>query len=223
MTLFELFGLLRKHLVLLIVLPIITGVIATGYAMLMPNVYTASTTMYVLQKNGIDPQQQQQQQQDINTQDLSLSSMISNDVATIMTSSRVRKDVAEKLGVASIGGYSLAVSNESSSRVITLSVTGRDPQMAADVANAVVEDVNKVAAEIMNIESVNVIDPATAPIGPSGPARKRYIAVGALAGLLAAVAIIVLMDLLDTRVRDGSEAEEIVGVPVVGHFPLIEE
>jgi len=122
MTLFELFGLLRKHLIIVIALPIIAGIIAAGYAMLMPNVYTASTTMYVLQKNGMDPtqQQQQSQQQDVNAADLNLSSMISNDVATLMTSSRVRKDVADKLGVASIGGYSLNVSNESSSRVIPL-------------------------------------------------------------------------------------------------------
>jgi len=95
--------------------------------------------------------------------------------------------------------------------------------MAADVANAVVEDVNDVAGEIMNIDSVNVIDPATAPGGPSGPNRRLYVMTGAMAGLFAAVAIVVLRDLLDTRVRDGNEAEEIVGVPVVGHFPLIEE
>ena len=48
MTLFELFALLRKHLALVIALPVVAGIAAFVISMFMPNEYTASTTMYVL-------------------------------------------------------------------------------------------------------------------------------------------------------------------------------
>ena len=72
-------------------------------------------------------------------------------------------------------------------------------------------------------ESVNVIDEAEAPAGPSGPSRALYVAVAFLAGLFAAVAIIVLMDMLNTRVRNAEDAEELLGIPVIGWIPMTKD
>ena len=99
-------------------------------------------------------------------------------------------------------------------------MTGGEPRAVAEVANALAESVGDVAREVMNVESVNVIDEASAPTAPSGPNRPLYIAVGLMAGLFAAVAIVVLMDMLDTRVR-GDEIVELLGVPVIGRIPLV--
>ena len=216
MTLLELFGLLRKNLLLVILLPIIAGVGVYIGSLFLPNEYTASTTMYVLSRDD-DPTKTS----DITQSDLSASQMLTSDVATIMKSDRVERDVAEQFGLTNLKGYKLNVTNSTTTRVLSLAVTGRDPQMAADIANAVVADTSKVAQDVMRIQSVNAIDSAIPPANPSGPRRLLYAAVGALAGFFLAVAIVVLRDMLDTRVRSGSEAEEIVGVPVVGHFPAI--
>ena len=59
------------------------------------------------------------------------------------------------------------------------------------------------------------------PHQPSGPNRKLYIAVAALAGLFVAVAIVVLLDMLNTRVRSVDDAVELLGVPVIGRFPVV--
>lgn len=213
MTLFELFALLRKHLVLVITLPIITGVITLVVAILMPNEYTASTTMYVLSREGLD-------EVAVTQSDLSAGQMLTNDVATLMKSERIQKGVAEQLNMQSLDAYKFKVTNSSTTRVITLEVTGKDPVLAADIANATVKEVSRVASDVMKIESVNVIDAATVPTAPSGPRRSMYTAIGILAGLFFAVAIVVVRDTIDTRVRDGEEAEELVGVPVVSHFPV---
>ena len=113
-------------------------------------------------------------------------------------------------------------SSSTTTRVITLSVTANDPRNAAEVANALVEATSRVASEVMQIEAVNVIDSAKTPTVPSGPRRTLYTAVGFMAGLFAAVAIVVIQDMLDTRIRNGQDVEELVGVPVVGHFPAVE-
>ena len=143
-----------------------------------------------------------------------------NDVAKILKSDRVSRDVADQLGLRDLGDYDISVDNTSTTRVVTLSVTGTDPVMTAQVANAFVTDVSSVAQEVMNVQSVNVIDSAATPTVPSGPRRALYTAVGFLAGLFIAVAIVVAEDALNTRVRNSEEVEELVGLPVVGHFPV---
>lgn len=213
--LLELLRLLRKHLVLVILLPLATaGVVAVG-SIFLPNEYTATTTMYVLSKSD-------DQQVPLTQSDLSAGQMLTNDVATILRSDRVKHDVAQQFGLESLGAYSLSVTSSTTTRVITLSVTGNDPRNAAEVANALVEATSRVATEVMQIEAVNVIDSAKTPTVPSGPRRTLYTAVGFMAGLFAAVAIVVIQDMLDTRIRNGQDVEELVGVPVVGHFPAVE-
>jgi capsular polysaccharide biosynthesis protein len=106
--------------------------------------------------------------------------------------------------------------------MITLSVTGKDPELTAKVANAIVKDTSDVAIEVMDIKSVNVIDEATAPTAPSGPRHLMIGAVGAAAGFALAFAIAFMRDALDTRVRSGEDASNLIGVPVVGHFSKLE-
>lgn len=215
MTLFELLALLRKRIRLVVLLPVAAAIVVAIGSSFLPNEYTTSTTMYVLSLK-------EDTEDAVTQQDLSLGSMLTTDVSTILNSSRVRNDVAQELGLPNLNGYQLAVSS-ASTRVITLTVRGYDPEMVAKVANALVEDTSKVASQIMNIESVNVIDEAAVPTGPSGPRRTMYVAVGFMAGLFAAICIVVIMDMLDTRVRSGSDIEELVGVPVIGHFPVVEK
>lgn len=215
MTLVDLLAQLKKHLLMVIILPIITGLIVFGVAWFLPNEYTAATTMYVLSRND------DVEREGVTTQDLSLGQMLTSDVSTLMQSDRVKKDVAESVGLQNLDSYKFSITSSTTTRVITLAVTGKNPEMTAQVANATVATVSQVASEVMQIQSVNVIDPASVPTVPSGPRRLMFTAVGVFAGLFLAVAIVIIRDMLDTRVRNGGEAEQIVNVPVVGHFPAI--
>ena len=217
MTLFELFALLRKHLALVIALPVVAGIAAFVISMFMPNEYTASTTMYVLSRDDAATTTA------VTQQDLNAGQMLTNDVATLIKSDRVKRDVATKVGLAELKGYKFNVTSSTTTRVITLSVTGTDPEMAALIANSTVEEVSSVATDVMKLQSVNAIDAATPPTNPSGPRRLLIGVVGCLGGFMLAVAIVVLQDMLDTRVRSGDEAEAIVGVPVVGHFAAMDK
>ena len=82
-------------------------------------------------------------------------------------------------------------------------------------------NVSDIAREVMGIEAVNVLDSAQVPTQPSGPRRLMYVAVAFMAGLFLAVAIVVLADTLDTRVRNADEIATLIGVPVVGRFPAM--
>jgi capsular polysaccharide biosynthesis protein len=75
----------------------------------------------------------------------------------------------------------------------------------------------------MQVESINVIDEAKVPEKPSGPHRALICAIGAIAGLFIGIAIIILQDLLDKRVHNDDEVQELLGVAVLSHFPVVEE
>lgn len=216
MTLLELLHLLRKHLRLVVLLPVACALVMGVYSYLfMSNTYTASTSMYVLALN-----QDATASTSLST-DLSASQMISNDVSTLLTSDRALAETAEDLALEDLDDYDVSVTSETTSRVIGLTVTGPDPQTAADVANHLVANVSGIAQEVMSIESVNPIDQATAPEAPSGPNRPLYVAVALMAGLFLAVAIVVVEDMLNTKVRGQEEVEELLGIPVIGRIPAM--
>ena len=77
MTLLELFQLLKKHLKLVITLPVVCA-IAMGIVSFaaMDNTYTATTSMYILAKTDDSGQ--------MSYNDLSASQMLSNDIATLL-------------------------------------------------------------------------------------------------------------------------------------------
>ncbi len=213
MTLLELLQLLRKHLKIVVLLPIACALaMALASVLVMRNTYTAQTDMYVLASS-------EGESGGALSSDLSASQMLTNDVAQLLKSDRVMSDAAEDLGLPNLNAYDITVSSESTTRVITLSVTGAAARGAANVANALAKNVSQVAREVMNVQSVNVIDEAPVPEAPSGPNRPLYIAVAFMAGLFLAVAIVVVLDLVDTRVRTSEQVEELLGVPVIGRIP----
>lgn len=216
MTLLELLGLLRKRLALVVALPLVCALVTGAYCFLMmSNVYTATASMYVLAQN-----ESSQDSANLST-DLNASQMISNDVATLLTSDRVLDETAQDVGLEDLDAYETSVTSETTSRVIQLSVTGPDAQTAADIANGMVDNVSAIAREVMSIESVNLIDAATAPASPSGPNRPLYVVVAAMAGFFLAVAIVVVADMLNTKVRNQEEVEELLGIPVIGRVPMM--
>ncbi len=212
MTLRELLDLLKKHLRLVIALPVVFALVVGIYGFaFMRNAYTATTSMYVLAKAGTS--------NTVSSSELSASQMLSNDVAKLVDSARVKNDTAAALGMKSLAGYKSSVSSNTTTRVINLSITGADPEVAAQIANAMASSVSSIAREVMSVESVNIVDEAIAPTAPSGPNRPLYVAVAAVAGIFVAVAIVVLRDMLNTKIRTQEELEELLDVPVIGRIP----
>ncbi len=215
MTLLELMKLLRKHLRLVIVLPIVcalaTAVVSWGF---MADQYTATVSAYVLQKSD-------QTNSSTSYSDLNASQMVANDVAQLAQTQDVKDKTAEKLRVDSLKDAKISVTSSTTTRVIQLSVTTTDADSAAVVANEYVETISEIAQSKMGLQGVNTIDSAKTPTAPSGPNRPLYVAVALLAGLFLAIAIVVVMDMANSRVRNAEEAEELLGVPVIGRIPKI--
>lgn len=214
MTLLELIKLIRKHLALVVALPIVCAVATAAFAWLaLPNQYSSSVSMYVLTKASAEGS--------LASTDLSASQQLANDVATLITDERVAEDTASALQMDSLMGYKISVASESTTRIVTLTVTGESAQSVAIIANQLAATTDSVAQEVMDVQAINAINEAKEPAAPSGPPRAMYTAVAFLAGIFLAVAIVVVIDMVNTRVRSAEEAEELLGLPVIGRIPTI--
>lgn len=91
MTLLELFALLKKHLKLVISLPIACALATAVFSWaFLPNTYTSTVSMYVLTRANENTSV-------LTSTDLTASQMLTNDVATLIKSDRIESDTASKL------------------------------------------------------------------------------------------------------------------------------
>lgn len=220
MTLLELLQIIQKHLKLIIIIPIVFAIASVVFCWaVLPNTYTASVSMYVLTNSSLSADASVAT---LST-DLSASQMITNDVSELIQSERVLSDTATNLGMEKeeLRSYSIGVTSASDTRLITIEVTGDTPSSAAAIANGLANTTNTVAQEIMDIKAVNVIDEAAIPTSPSGPNRALYVMLALFAGIILAVALVVFMDMVNTRIRKPEEIEDLLDIPVIGRIPLI--
>lgn len=218
MTLLELLQLMRKRWYLLVVFPLVLGIAAGVYCWgFMSNDYTSSVSLYVLSKS------EDSSTNSPSSSDMTASQQLANDIAVLAETNRVTEATAHELGMDNLNGFDVQVSSATTNRVITLSVTGKRADSVALVANQLAQETADVAVEVMDLRAVNIVEQAQVPTSPSGPNRLMYTAVAVLAGLFIAIAIIVLLDLLDTTVKTNEELEEMFGLPVLGNMPTVKK
>ena len=67
--------------------------------------------------------------------------------------------------------------------------------------------------------NAELVQPASSPTVPSSPRPKRDAALAAALGLLLGIALAILIERLDRRLRDPKEVEEVIERPVLGAVP----
>lgn len=220
MTLLELFGLIRRNIKLVVILPVVCGVLAAAFCWgFMSNVYTAETSIYALTTTS----DRSNVNQGITSSDINASQQLANDFAELAGNQQIQLKAASSLGMDNLNGYSVKVVSHTTNRVIKLDVTGKDPESCARIANALATEIGDTAVEVMGVEAVNVISKATTPEVASGPNRKMYLLVAILAGLFVAIALVVLKDMLNTTIRTDEDIDELLDLPVIGHMPIVDK
>lgn len=213
--LYEVFGLLKRKFVPIILIGILCSMAVGAYSFLfMKDEYTANVSMYILMKED-------NSEESVTYSDMNASQMLVNDISDLAFTARVQNETIRALNLESLDEYDIHMTGEADSRVVTMSVTGQNPQSAASVANSLVSNISEVATEVMDVDSVNVIDNAETPKKPSGPNRPKLILLGFLVGLLGSACIFVFSSVLDTRISSFNQVENIIDVPVIGRIPTM--
>ncbi|MDR2673126.1 MAG: lipopolysaccharide biosynthesis protein [Coriobacteriales bacterium] len=216
MTLLDLLQLLKHKWFLVVLFPLLFAGLTAGYCWgFLSNDYTSSVSLYVLSKA------ESENSPTVTSGDMSASQQLANDIAVLAKSNRVINATIETLGMTTFRGYKIEVTSATTNRVITLSVTGKKPEAVAQIVDELAIQTANTAVGIMDLKAVNIVDSAQIPTEPSGPNRVLYTGVALLAGIFAAIALIVFLDLLNTRVKNPEEAEELLGLPILGRMPAL--
>ena len=120
---------------------------------------------------------------------MSASQMMATDAATLLNSDIVKHDVASQFG-SRFYDYSLHVTSSSTTRIITLSVTGTDRENLSKVANDVFDTAQSYAKDDMGIETFEKLSETTPHL--AGPNRAMFALIAAVVGFLISTTIIVV-------------------------------
>lgn len=221
MTLLDFIRITRANIILLVVGIIVGGLLGYGATLVQPKTYAATSSGYVTLGKGDD------------STNGSAGDILSGDAAAqskakaylpLITSAPVAQKIAgttkTNLDAASIPGH-LSASVEDGSTILRVQATADSPEDAVELANASLKATADTVNDIDGSQSMRVIplDDAQKPGSPIAPSLKKYVLLGALAGLVVVYIVVFMRRFMDVRVRTTSDLEEATGVGVLGVLP----
>lgn len=203
----------QKLIIVLTTLVFTAGALMYSLFIATPK-YNSTTRVYVVN--------QKKDNQAITTQDVQLGTLLVKDYKEIILSNSVMSDVVAKNKLQITPGElakKISVDAPKDTRIISITVTDKDPQKARDLANAVREVSADKIKEVTKIEDVTTLEQAEAALTPSSPNVFKNSALAALLGLILAVGGVVLIELMDDRIKRPEDIEETMDLVLLGVIP----
>lgn len=209
----------RLGLITLLVSLSITIAAVLSFLVLTP-VYETSTEILVNQ-NPVEPGQ-------LVNQDIQTDLQLINTYSGIIKSPFILDQVVEKMNLNMTADEltkKITVDNLEESQIVTISVQNEDPAVAVDLANTTAAIFENDVKKLMNVDNVKILSPAILKGNPEAisPNPMLNMAIGAVIGLLLGAGTALLLEYLDTSLKDQQDIEEILGLPLLGCISPITE
>ncbi len=212
--LMEAAGLLWHRMWLIVLCALLAG--AAGFILsrfVVTEQYRSTTKIYVLNR---------QNDNTLTYSDVQLGTQLTKDFLELIKSRYVVEQVIaawelpysyEKLA------RKIDVSSQTDTRIIAITVTDEDPQMAQQLADEVRRLASERIKSVMDIQAVNVVDEANLPDHPASPNVGRWTVFGALIGAFLCIAIVLIHFMLDDTVKTADDIEKYLGLSTLGMIP----
>lgn len=216
--LMEIFGLMLHRLWLIILCAVAAG--AVGYAVsrfVLTEQFESTTRIYVLNRQNDDM---------LTYSDVQLGTQLTKDFAQIIKSRYVLEQVIDVCGIEDTSrtlASRVSVETQSDTRIITITVTDKDPAMAQYIADELREASAERIMNVMDIQAVNVVDEANLPTAPSAPSVAKWTAIGFLLGAFFCMAVVLIQFLLDDTIKTSDDIERYLGLSTLGMIPMRED
>ena len=204
----------RKFLI--VVTAFVIAIIALGYStFIIKPTYTSSTRIYVVNRQPGD-------NSTLTNQDLQAGSYLVKDYKEIILSQDVLAKVISDLKLnmqPSALAKKITVTVPTDTRIVSIAVSDGDAKEAARIANSL----RQVAAEkiiaVTKVADVTTLEEAEIPNAPSSPNIRRNTLIGFLAGGVLISVVILVVEVLDDRVKKPEDVEESLGITLLGVVP----
>ena len=208
----------RKFSIVLVAL--VFAIAAFGYsAFLAKKEYQSTSRIYVVSR-------QNQDNNALTNSDLQAGSYLVKDYREIILSQNVLSQAIEELKLDMTPAElskKISVSVPTDTRILSITAKDVDPKEAARIANGL----RNVAAEkiiaVTKVSDVTTLDEAEVPQTPSSPNIRRNVLLGFIAGAGLMVVLMVVVEVLDDRVKRPEDVEELMGLTLLGIVPDIKK
>ena len=204
----------RKFSIVLVAL--VFAIAAFGYsAFLAKKEYQSTSRIYVVSR-------QNQDNNALTNSDLQAGSYLVKDYREIILSQNVLTQAIEELKLDLTPAElskKISVSVPTDTRILSITAKDGNPKEAARIANGL----RNVAAEkiisVTKVSDVTTLDEAEVPQSPSSPNIRRNVLLGFIAGAGLMVVLMVVVEVLDDRVKRPEDIEELMGLTLLGIVP----
>ena len=217
---FQLVKVLWKRKFLIVLAALVAGLAAFAYSsfVIQPQ-YTSTTRIYVVNRNQAD-------KPGLTNQDLQAGAYLVKDYREIILS----QDVLEKVVVdqslamdAKTLGRKVSVTVPADTRIVSISVRDGKPEEASRIANALREVAAQKIISVTRVSDVTTLEEARPATSPSSPNIRRNTMIATIAGVGFVTIIVLLVELLDDRVKRPEDIEEVMHISLLGVIPNLEK
>ncbi|MDW4326960.1 MULTISPECIES: Wzz/FepE/Etk N-terminal domain-containing protein [Staphylococcus] len=207
----KIFGILRKNLKLLIILPIICLLISVLITFLfLDDKYQASTQVLVNQKESDSQMMAQEVQSNI---------QLVNTYSEIVKSPRILDEVSKELNrqySSSEITSMLTVTNQADSQVLNISVDSKSGSDSEKIANKIAKVFSNEVPDIMSVDNVSILSKAEGTATKVAPKPLVNLVIGLIVGLILALLVIFIKEMIDKRIKTEEDVENELDIPVLG-------
>lgn len=210
----ELFQLLlQKIWVILLCMILAGGIVLGGTLLLITPKYEASSMIYILTKTTSVT----------SLADIQMGEQLTVDFETLAESRPVIEAVIDDLNL----DYTyeemtdmISTENPTDTRILRLIVENEDAELAKDISNSLAEATAERVAYVMKSDEPTIVENAVTADSPSSPNVLRNTAVGALAGAVLAMAVIVIRYLMNDTIQTEDDIRKYLNLHTLAAIPM---
>jgi len=177
--------------------------------------YTATSKLYIV--NAEDG---------ISIADLQLGTVLNLDYQEVFKTWEVHEMVLQELNLPYTYNQMqsmISVANPEDTRILYISATYPDAQMAADIANAYAKAAKKFIINVMQVEEPSDFSIALVPSTARVKSQTNEMIKGFLLGAVLAIGVLTLLFVLDDRPRTPEDISTYGGIPTLAVLPSTKE
>ena len=179
----------------------------------MTPIYSSTAQLYVVSKGGLSQ-----------LTDLTMGTQLTQDYMVIVKTRPVLDKVIEDLHLDMDYkelGDKITVENPSDTRIMQITVTDKDSEVAREITQDLAEVTSKTVAKKMDVKSPTIIEKAYKAEQPDSPSLKKNIVIGALLGFILMAAAIVIQYLMNDTILKEEDIEKYLGINTLAQLPLV--
>lgn len=212
----QLLKLLKKNIRLIIILALVGIIIAASATTFLISKKYQSQGSVLLKADVVNGS--------LDSTQVNTNKMMVNNYVKLLQGNNIQDQVAKNLNITSAEvRSSLSITNTTDTQIIEISSTTVDPGLSKRIVDETISVFTTLIQEKLDVTNVTIVDQPEVNPNPVSPSMVKNVIIGAVVCIVISLGYLLLTYLLDTKIKNGEQAEQYLGVPLLGIVPFFEE